>query len=125
MIQAIQKIEECKAEPLVLTLHYNLNAERHYLTGKFANHTIKYKSQIFKIAEHLFDYSSYLVSYFESNQDTKEVILDSLISRVDLDIMEKTVKLLWGFKNINFMPDQFIQVLVVLEKLGNSIINTR
>ena len=122
MIQAIQQIEECKSEPLVLKLHFNPNAERNYLTGRLANHTIKYKNQIFKIAEHLFDFSSYLFSYFESNQNTTEVIFDSLNLNVDLDVMEKTVKLLWGFKNINFMPDQFIQLLFVLEKLGNSII---
>ena len=125
MIQEIKLIEECKSEPLVLTLHNNVNAEKHYLTGKFANHTIKYKNQIFKIAEHLFELSSYLVSYFESNQNTTEVTLDSLIPNMDLDVLEKTVKLLWGFENINFMPDQFIQLLYVLEELGNSVINTR
>ena len=108
---------------LKLTLFVQPKAAENFPLDKRSSFTLFYCDKIYKIRDNILDYSDYLENYFETNLNTKELILKFKYA-TSIQALDLVMKLLFGFEDVFIPNEEYIQVLAYLEELSNSLPDT-
>ena len=103
-----------------LTLFHFQFGENNFPQDKWGHFSLQYKKKKYQFQPYFISFSKYLSNHFTPKPGTKEIIVEFKYTQSE-NAMDLVMKLLFGFKEVEIPEKEYLEVLMLLNLMGNKL----